>query len=306
MAAEKNSSFFIIRMFFTKVRKYRINTDKGFFIKNVTLRKALRPIIKLSHFHLKNKMLMKNHFSLFALFASFLILFSGCDNMTVSTGDGSYKVTGNGKLSSEDRELASFDQIDMQGVFNVVLSQGDKQSVKVETDENILPMIITTVENNVLTVKMKDSTTINKMKKITVSITVANLSKITSEGVGSLKSSGVLKLKDLELVSKGVGASELNLSLDKLTVHSEIVGALILSGTAKEVIINHEGLGLIQAFDLKAEKLSLHSDGIGAAEVYASKELNIKSSGLGGVQYKGNPQIKNIKNEGLCKIEPAD
>ena len=244
---------------------------------------------------------------LFILSAFFSILFlASCDNMTISTGDGSYKVTGNGKLISENREVSSFNQIDIEGVFNVVLTQGEKESVKVETDENIQPLILINVADNVLSVKMKDSTSINKMKKINIYISVVDISKLTSNGVGSLKCPQKLKLKDFELITKGVGATDLKLSVEKLTIHSEIVGALILSGEANEVVISHNGVGIIEAFELKAEKLSLHSDGIGSAEVYASKELTINSSGLGGVKYKGDPQVKNIKNDGLCKIEETN
>ena len=234
---------------------------------------------------------------------SAITLLFGCDNMTISMGDGSNKIVGNGIPSSENRTVAPFNQIEIEGVFNVILTQGDKEAVKVETDENVQPLILTSVSENVLTIKMKDSTSISKMKKITLFITIRDLTKLTSTGVGSLKCPETLKLKNFTFESKGVGATELKLSVEKFTVLSEIVGALILSGDAKEVAINHHGLGIIQAFDLKAEKLSLHSDGIGAAEVFASKELNINSSGLGGVKYKGNPSVKHIKNDGICKVE---
>jgi hypothetical protein len=239
--------------------------------------------------------------------ALFIALFiTGCDNMSVSTGDGSNKIVGNGKLSTENREVSSFNQIYIEGVFNVILTQSNKESVKVETDENIQPFILINVEGNVLSVKMKDSTSINKMKKINIYISVVDIAKINSTGVGSLKCPAILKLKDFEFVGKGLGATELKLSLNNLTIRSEIVGAIILSGDANEVVIKHSGVGAIDAFDLKAERLSLQSDGIGSAEVYASKELNIHSSGLGRVRYKGNPQVKNIKNEGFCKIEEAN
>lgn len=226
--------------------------------------------------------------------------------MTVSTGDGSTKIVGNGVAASGNRETGSFSQIEIDGVFRVFLSQGDKESVKVETDENVLPFILTSVENNVLKVKMKDSTSISKMKRINIYITLVNISKLRTTGVGSLKCSNQLKLRELEFVNQGVGATELNLAAEKLTVKSETIGALVLAGNVKDVSIDNNGVGLIQAFDLKAEKLSLHSDGIGAAEVYASKELNINSSGVGTIKYKGNPQVKNIKNDGIGKIASAE
>ena len=249
---------------------------------------------------------MKNISFLTIVILSAGMFFTGCNNVAVSTGDGSNKVEGNGKVRSEQREVTHFNKIEADGVFNIILTQGDEESVKVETDENIQELILTSVENEVLKISMKDSTSIDKMKKINIHVSFSDLSKINSNGVGSLKSANKLNLKDFELDCKGVGATELNLDAERLTINSEIVGALVLSGAVKEVIINNKGLGAISAFDLKAENLSLHSEGIGAAEVYASNDLNVNVSGLGSVKYKGNPKTKNIKKEGLSKVERVD
>lgn len=247
---------------------------------------------------------MKNHFLLSkVLILACILLITSCDNMTVSTGDGSEKVEGSGKLGSEVREISTFNQIKIEGVFNVFLSQKDKESIRVEADENILPMVLTSVENNVLTVKLKDNTSISKMKKIKVYISLVDISSLKSEGVGMLNCENQLKLNTLELNLSGVGASRLNLAVDHLNIKSELVGALFLTGTAKEVKAKQNGIGAFEAFDLKAEKLSIETDGVGKAEVFASKEIMIDAHGVGGVKYKGNPSIKNIKSEGVGSVE---
>lgn len=237
---------------------------------------------------------------------AFLLLFVACDDMSVSTGDGSNKVKGNGIVTSEVREIPPFNQIVLEGVFNVYILQKDKESIRIQTDENVLPYIVTEVENNILTVKLKDDSKITKMKKINVYITLTDINKLENKGVGLLHCMGEINLSTLELNLKGVGASKLNLNCDKLDIHSELVGALFLSGKGKEVSINHKGIGALEAFDFKAEKVSLVSDGIGKAEIYASKELTIDAKGLGGVKYKGNPEIKNIKNEGVGVVMSAE
>ena len=233
------------------------------------------------------------------LFLFIAIPFVACDDMTVSTGDGSNKVKGNGILTTEEREIVPFNQIVLEGVFNVYLIQKEKESIRVEADENILPFIITEVENNILTVKLKDDSKITKMKKTNVYITLADINKIETKGVGLLNCMGKLNLKTVEVQLKGVGATKLNLDCDTLNVKSELVGSLTLSGSAKEFNVKHKGIGSFEAFDFKAEKVNLESDGIGKAEVFASKVLIIYAKGLGGVVYKGNPAIKDIKNEGV-------
>ena len=248
---------------------------------------------------------MKNTLFVSLLLATGIMLTS-CDNMTISNDDSATKINGNGTVQSQTRPVSSFNQIAIEGVFNVILSENEQESVKVETDENIQPLIITSVENNTLSVKMRDSTSIGKVKKINIYISVNHLSKLSTTGVGKLACQNKLMVDKLDLDFSGVGLTELKLDGNQLNVKSEIVGALVLEGSVKEVKINHSGLGIIQAFELKSEKLSLDADGIGAAEVYATKELNVNAKGVGGVKYRGNPEKTNVKNEGIGKVERED
>jgi hypothetical protein len=231
---------------------------------------------------------------------------ASCNNVTISTGNGANKVTGNGKISSDTREIQPFKAISIEGVFNIILNQGTKESVKVEADENILPVIITVVENDTLKVKMKGNTSINKTGKLNVYVTLAAVSYLSNAGVGTLKCTDTLNLKELSLNLEGVGSTELRLKAEKLNVESKTVGALQLSGVVKETSIHNEGVGMIQAFDLKSEKLTLHTSGVGGAEVFASQELTIDASGIGGVKYKGGATKKQITNEGVGKVVCVD
>ncbi len=61
-------------------------------------------------------------------------------------------------------------------------------------------------------------------------------------------------------------------------------------------------MGVLQAFELFTQKLKLSSNGVGAAEVYASESIDIEAKGVGSVQYKGNPATKNIISEGLGRL----
>lgn len=230
------------------------------------------------------------------------LLFSNCDDTTITSGDDSKKVEAIGELTSEHRGIDAFNKIEVEGVFNVFLVQGNKESVKVESDKNILPLILTEVRNNVLTIKLKDNSSISKMKKINVYVTFVDLSELSTKGVGMLSCANKLHFNDLALDLKGVGAIHLDLEANRLNIDTEIVGVLFLSGKANVVNLHHRGIGEIEAFDLKAEKLSLKSEGVGKSEVYASQELRIKAKGLGIVEYKGNPAVKNIQNEGFGKV----
>ena len=235
-----------------------------------------------------------------------LALLMSCNNVTISTGDGSDKITGNGKTTSETRDISAFKAISLEGAFNVILEQADKEGVKVEADENILPTIITVVENDTLKVRMRDNTTIQNLNKLEITIALVTISGIKTEGAGNLSSTDTLQLNELNMDLNGAGTTRLYLVADKLTVNSQTVGALFLAGSAKETAIDHNGVGLIQAFDLKSDKLTLKANGVGAAEIFASQELNIDASGIGSIKYKGGATKTQIKNDGIGKVECVD
>lgn len=244
--------------------------------------------------------------SIFGKLSIVVALFIASCNGNVSTGDGSNKITGNGKIISEARELSTFKNISIDGVFNVILKQGSKEAASLEGDENVLPVIITAVENDTLKIKMKDNTSIEKMSTLNVNITLVSISNLNSQGVGSLKCKDTLRLNDLQLNLEGVGDTELNLVANKLTVTSKIVGALSLSGMVQKASIDHDGVGTLKAFDLQTGKMTLHSDGVGTAEIFASQEIIIDASGVGGVKYKGGAAKQQIKNDGVGKVVCVD
>ncbi len=240
-----------------------------------------------------------------AVLVVLFLSFSGCHDSTLTTGDGSNVVKASGKVATEEREISAFDQIVLEGIFNVYLLQKEKESIRIQADEQVLPFITTEVLNNVLTVKLKDDSKYVKMGKITVYITLRDISKLETKGVGLLHCMDTLKLGTVELNFKGVGATSLNLNCDQLNVRSEMVGTLTLAGSAKGLTIKHKGIGAFKAFDFKAETVNMESDGVGKAEIFASKQLTIDAKGLGGVVYKGDPAAKNITNEGVGVVASA-
>ena len=58
---------------------------------------------------------------------------------------------GNRNTVIQTRELSTFDGLSVTGIFKVIFTQGEPQSVKIETDENLMDKINTEVNGGVLT-----------------------------------------------------------------------------------------------------------------------------------------------------------
>ena len=80
------------------------------------------------------------------------------------------------------------------------------------------------------------------------------------------------------------------------------VGSFNLSGETKEVDIRLSGVGSVDAKNLRAVNAKVNSNAVGSVAVYVTSQLDINSSGIGEVNYYGNPKIVNKQAEGIGKI----
>lgn len=213
------------------------------------------------------------------------------------------RVRGNGDVTTEVHDVKAFSSLELAGVLNVFIEQGDKESVTVETDDNLHDYVIIENRGKTLIIDTQKKISIKRKKKMNVYVTVRDIDRLKISGVGNVETSETLRLKDLDLRIKSVGNVYLDLEADYLDARLSSVGNVSLSGKIGEADIDNTGVGKLAAYDLHNEKLSLKAAGVGKTEVYASKELAIKSTGVGNVYYKGDAVITDLNIRGVGKVK---
>lgn len=193
-------------------------------------------------------------------------------------------IEGSGNIVTRDVVIQPFDQLEASGVCNISLTQGTKESVRIEADDNLQQLFEVKNEGNKLVVSMKNDTNFNSTKRIVVYITFKNLKSMDLKMVGNVSSEGNLSFGDLLLDNKSVGSVSLALNAQKLDIKNKSVGNLKLSGKANDAVIRNNSVGALRAGDLVVQTIDIDNDGIGGAEVNAAKELKVKDSFLGKVR----------------------
>lgn len=188
------------------------------------------------------------------------------------------------EVIKEKREVGAFDGIQINGVFDVFITQGDKEVVLIEAHAEMLPDIVTKVRDSRLILNMKEGKEYKNYKKAKVFITVIDVNRIQHNGVGNLIFSDPITLKELKVANNGVGTLELR-------------------GTADVCTIINSGVGSVKAADFITKKLDLTNSGVGSVEVYATDELSIVNSGVGRVTYSGGAVITNLNSSGIGRIK---
>lgn len=238
---------------------------------------------------------MKSNPYYLSLMVASIFLLGAC---TITTNKSN-----NEDLSTEERSISEFSKLSVKGVFNLYLSQGNKESLRIEADENTMDKIITKNVGDKLIIELEEGIELFDREEINIYVTIKDLESFEFEGVGNIKTEEVLRLNDLELRGDGVGNTKLELEADRIDAEFNIVGNVTLSGKVETIDLENNGLGNVDASDLKAQFMTLNSNGIGNVEVHCEKEISITANGIGKVTYSGDPEVKNLNRSGIGKVE---
>ena len=206
--------------------------------------------------------------------------------------DDKDRIEGSGNVITKDIPVRSFDELDASGVFNLQLSQGDKETLRIEADDNLMDLFIIENEGSTLKIKMKKNSNFNSKKQLKVYITFRNLKSMNLGMVGGTSSDDKLKFTDLKLKNQSVGSVSLNMTLQTLNMENQSVGSVKLEGSAENAVVKNNSVGSINAGNFVVQKMDIENNGVGSATVNAEKELKYTDSFLGKVSNRGNATVK--------------
>ena len=206
--------------------------------------------------------------------------------------DDKDRIEGSGNVITKDISVNSFDELDASGVFNLQLSQGDKETLRIEADDNLMDLFIVENEGSTLKIKMKKNSNFNSKKQLKVYITFKTLKSMNLGMVGGTSSDDKLKFTDLKLKNQSVGSVSLNMTLQTLNMENQSVGSVKLEGSAENAIVKNNSVGSINAGNFVVQKMDIENNGVGSATVNAEKELKYSDSFLGKVSNRGNATVK--------------
>lgn len=219
-------------------------------------------------------------------------------------------VRGSGNIITEEREVRGFTRIEMAGAGRIILTQGDTESLSIETDDNLMEYIETRVAGDTLEIDFTDEIilapgggdVLEPTRGFVFQISVIDLEAIAVSGGADIQ---IEKLKTGQLQISFSGAGDI--TIDDLNANSlEVVisgaGNVDLTGKVLSQEIRLSGLGRYAGSDLESRQASVTISGAGGAAVWATDTLEVVISGAGDVEYYGSP-IVSPEISGLGRIQ---
>lgn len=207
--------------------------------------------------------------------AAFFI--SGCNLVTMCDPTG---VEGSGTSKTQHRETGDFTSVDISGAYDVEITCGQKTDIQIIGDDNIVPLVTTTVKGTTLYISNDGS--IHPKTKLRVVITVGDLNQVSSSGAS-------------EIAVRGLHNAEFDIDVSG-------AGSVYAAGETGKLSVDLSGAADVDTKDLHAKSVTIDVSGASDAEVFASEELSADVSGVGNITYYGNPQTVTQEVSGVGSI----
>jgi hypothetical protein len=200
------------------------------------------------------------------------------------------RVGGSGHVITETRPISAANAVSLAGVGELTIVQGEPESLVIEAEDNIMPLIRTKVEGGRLEISEKDA---SPTKPIRFTLTIKDLTKIISTGAGTIRSAKFVSPGPLDFRVEGAGTVDFE-QIECASVNVVLSGAgdVKLQGHTRNQDVELSGAAKYAAGDLRTHSAKVRISGAGNARVWATSDLDAEISGVGSVDYFGTPIIK--------------
>ena len=205
-------------------------------------------------------------------FAACLLIVGGCRNMRPA-------VVGSGVSKTETRSVADFDEIEMNGIGRLDATIGPLSPLSVTADDNLLPLIETTVRGRTLVIRERQD--VRPKSNLVFKVAIPNLKSVGVSGIASAQVAGVKN--------------------DSLAIRINGAGDVRLVGQTDKFDFQLNGTGSLNAYELSTKSAVAEISGTGSAELNVTAELKAKVSGIGSITYIGDPKVESHVS-GLGKV----
>lgn len=212
------------------------------------------------------------------------------------------RIYGDGHITTKDQNVGSFNGVDVGGAIEVHVKQDAAQSVKIETDENLMQYIEVYTQGSTLVVHPRNGYNLDPSREIIVYVSAPVFKGIEVSGASKIFGDNAISGNDgLKLGASG--ASKMMIELSGGNIGGDVSGAseINLKGQVAKVDFQASGASHINAYDLVADEAIADVSGASSMEITANKSLKAEASGASHVKYKGNASV-NSNTSGASSV----
>lgn len=223
--------------------------------------------------------------TLFPLF-TFIFLFSFSQDTLAQ------RLRGKGPIVEKSLNIQDFTGVHLSMSGDVYLQQGNRHSVRVVGQQNLIDVLNTEVEDGIWKIKF-NTKNVNYNTSFKVYITMPTIEYAKVTGSGDMSTKG--KFTNLDRLETAVsGSGDLNMDVECRVLTSQVSGSgdIVMRGSAQSANLRVSGSGDYNGYDLRMQNCEARVNGSGDIELHATETLVASVNGSGNIDYRGNPKVK--------------
>ncbi len=192
--------------------------------------------------------------------------------------------------------FTGFNEIEMTGIFDLLIQQGDVYSVQLNGDEREKKKYEVSASGETLEIRYRSRNKnfwdkgFNTDDKVKITITLPNLRKLKVKGAGELRIRGFDE-EDMEIELLGALVGEADIKARNLTI--DLAGPMVfeLDGEGNFLQAEVRKMSQLKASQYEVEHAVVEAKEMGRARVNASNTVEIDTDVVSSVKYQGRPEV---------------
>lgn len=228
-----------------------------------------------------------------------ILLFVVTISNLASAGTEKNSLKYNKNTIDETRAVAGFSGVSSAGSYNIFITMGTSESLRLEGSPEVISEIETKVENGIL--KISKKRTLNKKtwtntERVDIYIEAKTLHNLTVVGSGEIEVTGVVNATKLTNTITGSGSISLEMNTKNYVALISGSGEIYAKGKSENTSVSITGSGDFEGTKLESEIAKARISGSGDIILKVNKDLDALISGSGNIKYGGNPNVKYSKS----------
>jgi phage shock protein PspC (stress-responsive transcriptional regulator) len=217
----------------------------------------------------------------------------GLDCLTCPVAEGDPETR---EETSDQYGLKDFDEVEVNGIFDVRITSGNEYAVELTGPENEKEKYKIELQGSTLVIDFNDDRGINWSKdfldidRIKINITMPKLEKIKAKGAGKIS---FTEFKSADLDIDLVGAVDVSgeAEAEDVTLHLSGASKLSLEGSANTMDATIQGASSLRAYSFEVHNAIVEVNGASSAKVNVTEHLEMEEGIASDIDYRGHPNV---------------
>lgn len=196
-----------------------------------------------------------------------------------------------------------FDQLEIDGSARIRLTLGDRDEIVVEGDAGAQSGVELRLVDNRLRINASGDWKFWNSERRRISVQMRKLSRLMLSGTGDVHAAGRVTAEQLTISIAGAGLVRFDdLKVDRLRFEISGAGDGQLAGRVDELKLSISGKGKLLAEQLRAGVAIVGISGVANARLWVADELRLGITGVGHIDYWGEPMVVKRSTSGLASV----